>query len=349
MNAFRLLFVLLLFAAMTIQAQEQTDTVSSLSGITIETSVDKAEVFIGDLVNYKVTVIYDSSIELLPPPLGANLGAFDVKDYETDITTELPDGKLKTESRFVLSTFTTGDYVIPPVPMAFVLPDGARKIVLSETVPIKVKSLLLNTDDSADIKPLKAQYEFQRDYTWYYIWGAVVLLFLGALGYFFWWRRRQRKEAEFVDLRPAWEIAFEKLAKLEQKRLIEESKFKEYYLDLTDIIRAFLGRMYAANITDMTTEELFAKYETIGLPEVSREPLDEFFGHADLVKFAKFVPEPPRCQSDFRFVHDQIEQVRLEFLRKAEVQLQVHSARRPGSPNSPLPPAPLETVKGENR
>src|SRR3990170_2146812 len=118
--------------------------------------------YIGDLVNYTITVTYDSTIELLPPPLGANLGAFDVKDYQTDISTKLPDGRLKSESHFVLSTFTTGDYIIPPVPMAFELPDGSRKILLSESVPIKVNSLLLNADDSADIHPLKAPYEFQR-------------------------------------------------------------------------------------------------------------------------------------------------------------------------------------------
>ncbi|MGH8016577.1 MAG: hypothetical protein ACREBV_10320, partial [Candidatus Zixiibacteriota bacterium] len=99
--------------------QNRADTVKSITGIQIETSVDKAEVYIGDLVNYSITVTYDSTIELLPPPLGANLGAFDVKDYETDVTTKIPDGRLKSQSHFVLSTFTTGDYIIPPVPMAF--------------------------------------------------------------------------------------------------------------------------------------------------------------------------------------------------------------------------------------
>lgn len=342
------IFALLLFTATTVLAQEQPDTVASISGITIETSVDKAQVYIGDLVNYKISVIYDSTTELLPPPLGANLGAFDVKDYETDITTAMPDGRKKTESKFVLSTFTTGDYVIPPVPMTFQMSDGSRKVVLSETVPIKVQSLLLNTDDSADIRPLKAQFEFERDYTWYYIWGAVAFLFALGIIYFFWWRRKHQKIEQQIDLRPAWEIAFEKLAMLEQQKLIEEKRFKEYYIELTEIARSYLGRMYAANIVDMTTDELFEKYDTIGLSGESHDSLEEFFDNADLIKFAKFIPETERCDTDFKYVHNLIEQVRVEFQKKAEQQMQIQSQSGSGSLQPP-PPPPSEPVKEESQ
>ena len=53
--------------------------------IEIKTSVDLAEAYIGDLITYTMTITYDSTIELVPPPLGANLGAFDVKDYQADV------------------------------------------------------------------------------------------------------------------------------------------------------------------------------------------------------------------------------------------------------------------------
>ncbi len=307
----------------SVQAQEQPDTVANISGIEIETTVDKAEVYIGDLVNYTITVIYDSTIELLPPPLGANLGAFDVKDYQTDISTKLPDGRIKSESRFVLSTFTTGDYVVPPVPMAFELPDGSRKIVLSETVPIKVQSLLLNTDDLVDIRSLKPQYEFQRDWTKYYIWGSIFFIILMALGFLIWRKMRRAKDSGQIDLRPAWEIAFEKLAKLEQKGLVGEARYKEYYIELTEILRNYLGRMFASNIPDMTTDEFFSNFEIMGLPEDIRGDLKKFFNHADLIKFAKFLPDAERCKSDFIYVHDIVERVRKDFQAKAEMEARI--------------------------
>ncbi len=324
LNTLALPFVLVIFCAASVCAKEQPDTVGNISEIEIETTVDKAEVYIGDLVNYTITVTYDSSIKLLPPPLGANLGAFDVKDYQTDISTKLPDGRIKSESRFVLSTFTTGDYVVPPVPMAFELSDGTRKIVLSETVPIKVQSLLLNSDDSVDIHPLKAQYEFQRDLTKYFIWGSIIFVILAALGFVIWKKLRLRKELQRIDLRPAWEIAFEKLAKLEQNGWVGEKRFKEYYIELCDIIRNYLGRMFAANILDMTTDEFFANYEVIGLPADIKENLKKFLDHADLVKFAKFIPEAERCKVDFVYVYDLVEKVRKDFQAKAEMEARIN-------------------------
>ena len=320
----RAYLLILLAAAMTstcLRAETEVDTVSSITGIEIVTAVDRAEMYVGDLITYTITIEHDSAIELLPPPLGANLGAFDVKDYETDITTRLRGGRIKSENRFVLSTFTTGNYLIPPIPMVFEFPDGTRKVILSESVLIKVLSLLLNTDDSLDIKPLKSQYEFERDYTRYFIWGSLAFLIIALAGYLLWRKLRGKGEAEFIDLRPAWEIAFEKLAILEQKKLIDEEKFKTFYLELTDILRAYLGRMYARNIVDMTTEEFFSIYARIGLPTDAEQELKEYFDHADLVKFAKYIPGAGRPDADFAYAHNYIELIRREFKKESEQEL----------------------------
>ena len=331
----RATLLILLAAVMTstcLRAEAEIDTVASITGIEIVTSVDRAEMYIGDLINYTITVEHDSAIELLPPPLGANLGAFDVKDYETDITTRLKNGRIKSESRFVLSTFTTGNYLIPPVPMVFEFPDGTRKVILSESVLIKVLSLLLNNDDSLDIKPLKAQFEFERDYTRYFIWGALAFLIFAIAGYLLWRKLRGKGEAEFVDLRSAWEIAFEKLAILEQKKLIDEEKFKEFYLELTDILRAYLGRMYARNIVDMTTAEFFSGYTSIGIPAAAEQELKELFEHADLAKFAKYIPRAERPKTDFAYTHDFIELIRREFQKESEQELNITPDKQQPAP-----------------
>ena len=79
----------------SVSAQLEGDTVLSIPGIEMETSIDKGEAYIGDLVTYEVKIIYDSTYELIPPPLGANLGAFDVKDYNPDIESRLDDGRIQ--------------------------------------------------------------------------------------------------------------------------------------------------------------------------------------------------------------------------------------------------------------
>lgn len=324
-TVFTILIFLLVLAAVPSWAQDDSmivvDTVSSMQGIEIKTSVDKAQIYVGDLVTYTLTITYDSTLELIPPPLGSNLGAFDVKDYQPDIVTKLDDGRIQSVNKFVLSTFTTGDYQVPPIPIVFKMPDGTEKALLSEAVPIKVLSLLLNAGDSTDVKPLKAQYEFKRDLTPYYIWGGVILLILLLFIIFMIYRRRKRGEAgEYVDLRPAWEIAFEKLAFLKQKNYLLENQFKPFYYELTEIVRSYYEKVYDVNFMDMTTEEFMERFKLIDLPDTVYNETETFIKHADLVKFAKFVPEHNRAENDFELAHQLIEKVRVDRVRKEEIE-----------------------------
>jgi hypothetical protein len=314
----------------------QGDTVKTLPGIEITTSVDSATVYVGDLITYTISITYDSTYELVPPPLGANLGAFDVKDYQSDIQTKLEDGRVKSETFFKLSTFTTGDYVIPPVPVAFILKDGTHKVLLAEPVPITVQSLLQNTDDSTDIRPLKPQYEFERRYLQYIIWGACIVILLAASLAIWMWLRRRRNLAQMADRRPPWEIAFAELAKLEQKGLFEDGKFKEYYFELTDIARHYLGRMFSVDLLEMTTEELLDHFRGVELPSGLFDDYASFLRHADLVKFAKLIPTTDRCRVDFKTVHGLIEQVRLFMDQKRAAEVAA----------AHTPPTPVETSGG---
>jgi len=317
--------VVLLVIALTIMtspvAAQEADTVASLPGIEIETSVDLAEAYIGDLITYKVIITYDTLYELIPPPLGANLGAFDVKDYHPDVESKLDDGRNRSENTFVLSTFTTGDYIIPPVPIFFKRADESGKYLLTEPVPIKINSLLLNADDSADIRPLKEQAEFKRNWTPYFGGGGAALALLAAL--FLWWKlRKKKKEAEFIDLRSPWEIAFADLALLKQKPFLDDGQFKEYYIALTEILRSYFGRIYKVDVLEMTTEEFLEIFQEIELAGTLYVDCSSFFRHADLVKFARYIPERERVESDFKLVHDIIESVREDVIRKAQVATQ---------------------------
>jgi len=327
-------FILTVFAtAGAVFADETVDTVGSLPGIEVETSVDKAEIYIGDLITYKVAITYDSTIELIPPPLGANLGAFDVKDYQPDVETRLDDGRIKSETVFMLSTFTTGDYVIPPMPVLFNMPDSTKKAVLAEPVPIKVLSMLENAGDSLDIKPLKAQYEFKRDYTRYYIWGALALVVLLGAVIFIWYMVRKRKRAEEpVDMRPPWEKAFERLAVLKENNYLAEERFKEYYFELTEIYREYLGRMFDIDVLEKTTEEFLGEFAEIEIPPELLEHTARLLNHADLVKFAKMIPETGRPGDDLDAVHSFVETVRSEHERKTTMDMHVSPTDKPDAP-----------------
>jgi len=292
--------VLLMCIASVGYGQETIDTVQSAPGIEIESAVDRAEIYIGDLISYRLTIVHDSDINLTPPPVGANLGSFDVKDYQTDDETVLENGRVKLESRFLLTTFTTGDYIIPPIPIEYNTADMERKILISEPMPIKVKSLLAEAADTADINDLKPLIEFKKEIPlWYYLAGAAFLLFIIAL--VIWWRLRKIKPEESgpVDRRPAWEIASEKLAQLKEKNYPKAGEIKQYYVELSEVIREFLQRVYAIPVLDMTTYEFLNEIVQRDIENDLYERLKIYLQFADLVKFAKLVPEPDRFDKDF--------------------------------------------------
>ncbi len=313
--------LLLLITCSTVIAQSEMDTVSSLPGVEIQTSVDRADIYVGDLITYRLTIIHDSTIELIPPPLGANLGAFDVKDYKPDVVSKREDSRIQSVNSFVLSTFTTGDYIIPPIPVVFVFPDSTKKLMISEPVPIKVNSLLLNTDDSLDIKPLKAQHAFEKDYYYYYLYSGLGLLIVLIVIALLWYRHHKKSmEAEPEDLRDPWEIAFERLALLKQKNLLDAGSYKLFYIELSETARWYLGRIFRQNVLDMTTVEFMSQFEEVELPPNVYDNILTFLRFADLVKFAKMIPENDKIDLDFNAVYNIVEQVRIAKLREKEIE-----------------------------
>ena len=52
------------------------------NNITVNSTVDKDKILIGDVVIYSVAVAHGDSIELQMPSLAANLGAFEIRDYK---------------------------------------------------------------------------------------------------------------------------------------------------------------------------------------------------------------------------------------------------------------------------
>jgi hypothetical protein len=306
--------------------QAPPDTVGSVPGIEIETSVDRAEIYVGDLITYTVAIVHDTTVELIPPPLGANLGAFEVKDYQPDLRTRLDDGRIRSETRFTVSTFTTGEYVIPPLPVTFKLADGSMKVMLAEGIPITVRSLLGDEKgDTADIKPLKAQVShevFEEGVDPLILWPTIAgVLLIGSGLFWWWWRRRKREEPE--DTRPPWEIAFFELALLQERDLPGTAEYKQYYVELTEIVRAFLGRIYENDVLEMTTTEFAVAFRDEELPGEWFDRLIDFFKHADLVKFAKLSPEAEGPGSDFALTHDMIDDVRIDWEKKQQVEVRV--------------------------
>jgi len=270
--------------------------------VDVISSVDYQTVYIGDLIAYTVNITYDSAVRLTPPPVGANLGGFDVKEYHVGEEEKLKDGRRRQVISFKICTFTTGDYIIPGMPIQYIVPpDSTFELISVDPLKITVKSLLADTTavDTVKPRPLKAQVTLARSHTTLYIFILALVVLAGTAAYVIVRRRRAKAEEAFVDLRPAWEIAYADLALLKDQDLPEKGELKLFYFQLTEIMRKYLGKKFEFNAVDLTTSEIEEAVLQMPVTDDIRRELAVFMENADLVKFAKYIPSTDQPENDW--------------------------------------------------
>lgn len=118
-------------------------------------------------------------------------------------------------------------------------------------------------------------------------WCALALcgiLALGA-GLFFAVRllARKVKEHRMSPIERAWV----ELDRLLRKGLPGRGRYKDFYVELTMVVRRYVQRKYGIRAPHLTTEEFFAEISRAGRTTVEQgESLREFLSSADMVKFA---------------------------------------------------------------
>ena len=133
-------------------------------------------------------------------------------------------------------------------------------------------------------------------------WGTLLFflflaLLLAGLAYFLYklfkkWRERRkanRKEAN-VSIRPFDEIALEALMRIDPVEYFEKRKIKEFYFEITDIVRQFLTGNYHIDTMDKTSLEIIEELERVERDFNKVKNLDRYFSDCDMVKFAKLRP-----------------------------------------------------------
>lgn len=307
--------VLLLLTGFTLISRADEESL-----ISVESHVDRATITIGDRILYTLIVNTDSTVKLEPLALGSNLGAFEVKDYKIHDPEKTKDGKIINKSEYVITTFTTGEYVIPPIPINYTDPKGEKKQIQSEPLFILVKSVGATESDKEDIRRLKPPMEIKGGY-WAYLLILPVLALLAAGGFFYY--RQKTKAVALPGIpeelkKPAWEVALLELENLKGSDYLEKGEIKKYYIILSDIIRKYLERRYGITALDRTTQEVRTELKGAKPGEEVIDLVDGFLPSCDLVKFAKYIPLKEEIEKDWNQAYTIVSITKVEEV-KAEV------------------------------
>jgi hypothetical protein len=268
------------------------------ASVQIQSEVTPREIYIGDPIQYRVTIVCSSDVAPAPLKLEKNWGAFELLDTKTLMPAPTKDGKQSLRHVLLLTTFSTGAVTIPSLSLKFSMPDGTFSEAKTEEINVKVKSLLEEKGDEGHLRPLKGLFNF-RSYKWIWIilgilGGVIVLVLL--------YRLRKNKGKLFQKPapppRPAEDVALEAIELLEKEGLIAEKQFKEFYFRLSVICRNYLEARYGVAAIERTTSELLVEFRRLNLALDVANLLRDLFENADLVKFAKFSPKDDDVKID---------------------------------------------------
>jgi len=194
---------------------------------------------------------------------------------------------------YTITCFDAGTYTIPPFSIG-----TAGGAVTTNDLTLQVETVKVDTTKAIyDIKqPLQVNYtllDWLKD-NWYWIVGTLLVIGL-IVGLILYLRKRPKVEPVVREVKPQippHTIALNKLKELRDKKLWQQDEVKQYYIELSDIIREYLEKRYVIKTYEKTTDEIFAALRHMDISSDNRNTLNQILVLSDLVKFAKEKPLP---------------------------------------------------------
>ena len=281
---------------------------SDLAGqdVSVSAMFDSTRIYIGDQINYTVIVDQPSDLSLAIPVLKDTL----IKNLEiisgplTD-TTPFESSRLRITSRYLITSFDSGYYEAPPV-YAEIRNESGIKRFYSGYAPLEVMRVKITpADSSAKIFDIIAPYKAPLTFGEILPWLLLALLAAAAAWVIIKLLRRFRKRKEepriIINPDPAHVIAFRELEKLRSEQLWQKGEVKLYYSILTEILRQYLENRYGVYSLEMTTSETLEALLRTGFKKDDLyQSLKTILNGSDLVKFAKYKPEPSENDNHFQ-------------------------------------------------
>lgn len=237
------------------------------------------------------------------------------------------NGKLISLSqKVVFSVFESGVYVVPSIGISLLNADVGDFVAFTDSLMLEVLTIPVDTTQAfKDIKgPMDEPIRFSEIVP--YILMGLFVFALIILAYYFYHRYKKQKPLFKIihkEVLKPHDWALTELMKIKNKKIWQNGFVKEYYVDITDVIRRYFEEEFSFGAMEMTSSEIISKLKEDGFEKNLVEKVDFILTNADLAKFAKSQPLDVDNEKCIEFAIEVIRQSHEIYLKTQSVNLEV--------------------------
>ncbi len=254
---------------------------------TVGTMVSKNEIKIGEQIQLILkTKVNDKDLVVFPDL--DSIGKLEVVQSFPPVKTKKAN-QIEWTKKYNLTQFDAGKYKIPSLEVVV-----NKKKINSESIEISVVDVVVDTtkqkmhdikeDVSINLEKTKQKPELSDKEV---LLGLLFALVLGAIFYFILRLKHRNKKKSEQYISP-YNKAFIRFSEVNK-----QSNSKEYYSNLTEIIKSYFEKTLEFSALESTTEQFIFKLKNavaekqFEISETTITQIEKLFTKADLVKFAK--------------------------------------------------------------
>jgi hypothetical protein len=283
----------------------------------VKVRLSHERVTLSDLVTLELSAEIKSDYRVQFPALAEVLTQFRIYDQDDRPETVSENGMMIKSYHYQLEPLELGPCEIPALSFHFERKEApeensAAGTLTTEPVWIEVITSLPADPNAFAIADIDEVVEMKANYFW--LWTALGVALLWGIGIWIGVLIRPQKTAEMRRVyKSAHAIAFERLKAIAAENLVEQGRIKEFYEKLSTCLRQYIENRFQLRAPEQTTEEFLEQLKTSDALRLEyKQQLQKFLEHSDLVKFARYEPEPEQINESMTMAEEFVEKTKSE-------------------------------------
>lgn len=303
------------FTALTPTASAQKAEETAVAKV--RAGVDSAAVTMADRVILRVEVLKTKGKGTLIglPKVEAGKpnewNGAEVRSVEAD-SSALPNNRMQVNYRIMLQPFNPGVLTFPAFKYAidadtFYSEVTTLKVLEPDMPQLMRDSLIINPMEGTVSIPARWYDYIPWWWYWVIIGGAALALIVVIIILY---KKNGPGLLPHRKVVPPYDLAVNRLQKLRARKLAENGQDKEYYTELTDILREYLQGRFGISAREMTSRQIIEAVVENAETSPYGEEFTQLLETADFVKFAKVRALPDENTRSFSTVQNFVEKTK---------------------------------------